>query len=88
MLADKVSERLREPMISSALTDEFGAMLREAGKHGQWIYRTLVPLHYGYGFNAEWIINTDGSLTLRLMNVNGRPSWEGNFRAPDCHPTM
>lgn len=77
--ADRVADRLREPMISAAIPAEVGQLFREAAKHGPWKFMNVMPLHCGWGIRADWTVNVDGSLTVRLEHLSGELFWQGTF---------
>lgn len=79
-LADKVADRLREPMISAALPAEVGELLRKMGQYGTYSHQDWIPW-MAAGLRTDWRVSADGSLSLSLMDCNGQMLWQGTFRA-------
>lgn len=79
-LADKVADRLREPMISAALPAEVGQLLRDNGPRTQL---NMIPLQGASCLYAEWTVTPKGELVLRLSDAGGERFWQGTFEAVD-----
>lgn len=84
-IAAKVADRLGGSVVPAEIPadigDELGAVLGRMG--GPWRWAQVLPISGAYSLRAEYLLSSDGSISIELFDWTGaRSFWRGTLRPP------
>jgi hypothetical protein len=83
-VAELVTEKLGQSVISSSFPAHIGDMIRDACQSQQIQQVSQLYLRGPYAIATYWILSPDGTVTLEMRDHMGQPFWRGTFRPAEA----